>query len=173
MIEFARSPVVNVAFDDYRRDIYGDKLITADRLEKLVAGFTAGMKPAAVASLRSDPYFGIASKGRTGAAARFAAQSSAFAREVRKPKETGRVFKSDARNKRYLAALADGTPRADAMKLARRVSVPSKRRFVNNADARATRDIYAASVRNLGARGTPTGRHVGKSPALAAPYGAE
>lgn len=172
MIEFARSPVVNVAFDDFRRDMFGDKLITADRLDKLVAAFTRGMKPAVVESLRSDPYYGIASKGRTGAGTRYAAQAAAF-KMTRKPKENGRIFKSDARHKRYLAALADGTPRAKAMKLARGVAVPSKRRFVNNADARATRDIYAASVRNLSARGTPTGRHVGKSPALAAPYGAE
>lgn len=127
MMNYAASPVVNREFDEVRRALFGDKLLTDDRFAKVEAHYTHGMTRAAIESLRADPYYGIRSKGRTGAGQNLADQMAArAARPARPPRNTGqplpRVFKSDARQGRYLAALARGEGRNRALKLARHVS---------------------------------------------------
>lgn len=70
----------------------------------------------------TDPYFGIASRGRQGATAR--AEMMVEAAPKRAPRKMSNPFKHEVRRKAFSAALAAGALRADAMKAARRVSVP-------------------------------------------------
>lgn len=122
---YGRSPVVNRAFDELRREMFGKRLLTDDRFAKVEAAFTKGMKRPAIMSLMSDPFYGIKSKGRTGATQNLADQMAALP-PVRLPRNPGqplgRVFKSDARQSRFLVALKAGCSRNRALKLARHVT---------------------------------------------------
>lgn len=121
---YAASPVVNREFDEVRRMMFGDKLLTDKRFAEVEAFYTHGMTRAAIESLRADPYYGIRSKGRTGAKANLADQMAARPpRPARNPGQPlGRVFKSDARQARFLVALKAGETRNRALKLARHVA---------------------------------------------------
>lgn len=152
---YAASPVVNREFDAVRRMMFGDKLLTDKRFAEVEAFYTHGMTRAAIESLRADPYYGIRSKGRTGAKRNLADQMAARpARPARNPGQPlARAFKEDLRQSAYLRALRDGKSRNEALKAGRRVA--GKERAPREASAKLKRAVRQYR------KGTPTGRYVG------------
>lgn len=136
--QYAASPVVNREFDAVRRMLFGDKLLTDKRFAEVEAFYTHGMKRAAIESLRADPYYGVRSKGRTGAARNLADQMAGRG-TVRKPRDTGRPFKDDLRQDAFARALRDGASRNEALKAGRRTA--GKTRAPREAAAKLKRAV--------------------------------
>ncbi len=116
-------PVLLAAVKGLLRDIVTPtKEQTARAAEQAVRAHFGKRQPRRDSDV-TDPYFGIKSKGRTGASERAALMAEAAPK--RAAPKLSNPFKHDARRKAFTAALAAGALRVDAMKAARRVSVPT------------------------------------------------